>query len=181
MTTTKRFEGGPIDDIAKGENPTTGLKTALTRVVKKQGENALEQKGYTPLIGKKPTRMDWPNNPMTTEEIEDHLGNVGVITGKTSGIYVVDLDNVDEIPSRYPMTWTVRTGRGYHLYYRHVAGLRNTRNRLGDGVDTRGDGGQVVAVGSLHENGTTYHWVAGRSPDDIPLGDMSAWIIESLQ
>ncbi|MFF3864579.1 bifunctional DNA primase/polymerase [Micromonospora sp. NPDC001898] len=49
-------------------------------------------------------------------------------------------------------TYTVRTGRGgTHLYYRHPAdgpALRNTAGTLGPMVDTRANGGYVVAAGS---------------------------------
>lgn len=139
---------------------------------------------YTPLNGKSPILAGWTSRP-----IEDLLDlerwveaghNLGLRTGAVSGVYVVDIDQ-DTIPGHFPETVTVKTGRGYHLYYRHVPGLRNTRNRLGDGIDTRGDGGQVVAVGSLHENGSIYQWVPGHSPEEIDLAEMPGWMLEALQ
>ena len=64
-----------------------------------------------------------------------------------------------------PITWTQHTGGGgQHLIYRAPAGIdiRNQQalgNRLGDGIDIRGRGGQIVAAPSVHpETGNQYQW-----------------------
>ena len=77
--------------------------------------------------------------------------NVGIITGKVSGIIVIDIDvykkgavSID----KFPETYTVKTGRGgYHLYYIYQAGFTISANAYPHlpGVDIRSDGGYVVA------------------------------------
>lgn len=140
---------------------------------------------YTPLRGKVPTLQGWTTwDYPTVQDLElwtEAGHNLGLRTGAASGVYVVDIDG-PTIPEHYPETVTVRTGRGYHLYYKHVDGLRNTRDRLGDGIDTRGDGGQVVAVGSVHpETGRIYQWVPGHSPEEMDLAEMPGWMVEALR
>jgi hypothetical protein len=93
---------------------------------------------------------------------------IGLACGP-SGLVVVDLDTPkDDTTDRTGLdtlaaladrhgagiepTYTVSTGRGgTHLYYRHPddgPALRNTAGTLGPMVDTRGQGGYVVAAGS---------------------------------
>ena len=91
--------------------------------------------------------------------------NAGVITGKQSGIIVLDVDN-EEIFSQackannwiVPETFTVRTGKGYHYYYQLPEGDKEYRNRSkkDEGWDIRANGGYVVAPGSIHPSGSVY-------------------------
>lgn len=143
---------------------------------------------YTLLDGKKPIVQNWPKNPATQEQIDAHLergGNVGVITGTASGIVVVDVDAAKggQIPKGLPDTVAVATGGGgYHFYFRYPEGvvIKNSAGKLGEHVDVRGDGGQVVAEGSIHpETGNRYAWMPGRSPDDIEIAEMPPWLIEA--
>ncbi|NJC15634.1 hypothetical protein F4558_005460 [Micromonospora profundi] len=74
--------------------------------------------------------------------------------GDTAG--PTGLDTLAELAAAHPAviepTYTVTTGRGgTHLYYRHPDDgppLRNTAGTLGPLVDTRANGGYVVAAGS---------------------------------
>lgn len=78
---------------------------------------------------------------------------IGVPTGAASGIAVVDVDVKDDAPGmawledhpELPQTRThaTRSG-GWHLVFRHVAGIRNSAGRIAPGVDVRGDGGYVI-------------------------------------
>ena len=80
---------------------------------------------------------------------------------------------------------TVKTGGGgYHYYFRTPEGTdtpNNTAGRIAKGVDTRGDGGQVVAPPSPHQSGTRYEWVAGLPPPvaELPLAPM--WLISIIK
>jgi len=77
----------------------------------------------------------------------------------------------------WPVTYTVRTGRGgWHVYFHHPAGpaLRNTTGALGWLVDTRAAGGYVVGAGSV---------VAGRPytvEADAEVAPLPAWLAQSL-
>lgn len=93
----------------------------------------------------------------------DYPFNVGVLTGR--GLVVLDVDvkkgkqglesyerlNLD---ASQRDTLVVRTpSGGRHEYYRTEQVVGNTAGRLGDGLDTRGDGGYVVGPGSVCVNG----------------------------
>jgi Bifunctional DNA primase/polymerase, N-terminal/AAA domain/Primase C terminal 1 (PriCT-1) len=113
----------------------------------------------------KEVEMWWSENPEA---------NIAIVTGKVSGIAVVDLDSekatVFAKGNRFPVTPTVKTGKGYHLYYAHREGVGNFQRRadLPD-IDLRGEGGYVVAPPSVHETGRRYEWVGGKDLDDLPL------------
>lgn len=79
--------------------------------------------------------------------------NIGIVTGKISGISVVDVD-VHKGGSRdpFPKTYAVKTGNGgYQLYYRYQEGLSISANAYPQFpfVDIRSDGGYVVAPPSV--------------------------------
>lgn len=75
--------------------------------------------------------------------------NIGVITGKISGITVIDIDDPKATPlDTFPKTFTVKTPTGgFHLYYKYAEGYTVSANAYAryPHVDIRGDGGFVVA------------------------------------
>lgn len=78
--------------------------------------------------------------------------NVGIITGKISGITIIDIDTSesgDAVPlDTFPKTFTVKTPTGgYHLYYEYEESIQQTANTFPQfpHVDIRNDGGYVVA------------------------------------
>jgi P4 family phage/plasmid primase-like protien len=96
--------------------------------------------------------------------------NVGLPTGAASGVVILEFDfgkgGEDSLAKfreiygeEFLDTYTVRSGSGgLHLYYRvpdwsftNKAGLAGFK-----GVDTRGEGGYVVAPPSIHPNGNPY-------------------------
>ncbi|MEM7244622.1 MAG: phage/plasmid primase, P4 family [Acidobacteriota bacterium] len=94
---------------------------------------------------------------------------VGIVTGK--GLVVLDVDPrhggnaalaaLEGANGRLPDTLRVRTGSGgWHLYFACVGHeVRNSANRVGEGLDVRGLGGYVVAPPSTHpETGEQYRW-----------------------
>ena len=89
--------------------------------------------------------------------------NVGIPTGAASRLWVLDVDPrhgghtaLAKLESQHgplPDTCTVRTGGGgEHRYFPHVNGesIRNSAGKIGQGLDTRGEGGYVIAAGSVH-------------------------------
>ena len=72
----------------------------------------------------------------------------------------------------------VKTGDGFHAYYKDKEGIRNFQKR-GDlpGIDLRGNGGYVVAPPSIHSSGVQYSWVKSRGLDDIPLAEFPEIIL----
>jgi hypothetical protein len=91
--------------------------------------------------------------------------NVAIVTGAVSGLVVIDADSPEGLRCcvrRLPYTpWQTKTARGYHLFYQHPGRRIPNRARLDTSagrvaVDVRGDGGYVIAPGSLHATGVRY-------------------------
>ena len=76
--------------------------------------------------------------------------NIGIITGAISGITVVDVDGDDganalkEANIQLPETYTVKTQKGWHYYYKYN-NLFKTGAGFLQNVDVRNDAGYVVA------------------------------------
>ena len=79
--------------------------------------------------------------------------NIGIVTGKTSGITVVDIDVYKGAdPKPFPKTYTVKTGNGgLQFYYKYQEGFTISNNAYPNHphVDIRGDTGYVVAPPSV--------------------------------
>ena len=97
--------------------------------------------------------------------------NIGIATGSTSGIVVIDIDGdrggteswqeFQDMHGRLE-TLTSTTGAGLHLYFicPGVVALGSVSNGIGVGIDIKAEGGYVVAPPSLHRNGKRYQWEA---------------------
>ena len=117
--------------------------------------------------------------------------NLAIITGRISGVVVLDADGSAAKATLasmggVPATWTVRTPNGHHYYFRYPRYLRRARGRIKNfvkklpGLDLRADGGYVIAPGSAHPSGDVYTWEPGLSPNDVPLADPPDWLKELL-
>jgi len=117
--------------------------------------------------------------------------NIGIATGKTSGIVVLDIDpknggdeSFKQMIKKYgelPKTPTVITGsKGNHFYFKSPdCEIKNKANLSNySGIDIRGDGGYIVAPPSLHASGNRYEWLEGHALGKIELADMPEWLIE---
>lgn len=111
--------------------------------------------------------------------------NICILTGRVSGLLVIDLDTDDAWSKLYeqfpdlPDTWTTKTARGYHLYFRTGDDFRNTVKSIGD-FDTRGNGGLVI--GAFSEHATTRHIyinVEERGPE--ALADLPETVAQALR
>jgi hypothetical protein len=72
--------------------------------------------------------------------------NIAVRTGRVSGIWVLDIDNMEDEAnlSDIPSTMSVKTPRGKHLYFIYEEGISNRTKIYGLGIDVRGDNGYVL-------------------------------------
>lgn len=104
----------------------------------------------------------------------------GIPTGKINNLLVVDVDDLEifkqllakhNIPCVFN-TFIVQTGKGYHLYFLYPNDGREYRNVNRahiDGFDVRGEGGYVLAPGSLHPvSRTVYEVVCDHEIAPIP-------------
>ena len=117
--------------------------------------------------GKKPFQQNWPNlnikwdNPALIKWI-GMGGNYGVIGGGDNNLVIIDFDEKelqDELESKLPETFTVKTGSGLlHKYYFTDGGKSfKILNEKGDTrADVQSDGKQVVGPGSRHYTGNNY-------------------------
>src|SRR5678816_4234852 len=115
------------------------------------------------------------------DELEDESLNVGIVTGKSSGIVVLDIDPkhggtkeaVDGIVGEVTRTRTHRTpSGGLHLIFRYPDGvdhIGNSVGRLSPGVDVRADGGYIVAPSSAID-GSSYEVIEHSDLAPLPAG-----------
>ncbi len=147
----------------------------------------IEARGKRPLV----PWLEFQQRVASAEEIEGWYrrwprANVGIVTGRVSGIVVIDVDpghggaeSLERVQDEYgPVAHTVEAatgGGGRHLYFAQPATTLHNRVGMLPGIDLRADGGCVVAPPSRHPSGRRYTWVKGCSPDDIALAPFPPW------
>jgi len=113
----------------------------------------------------------------------DGRRNLGLITGAVSGVIVVDADNLEAerwIQANHPSPMTTRTGKGRHFFFRHPGTtVRNGARLRGMALDVRGDGGYVVAPGSIHPSGDLYTEEGVWDPAALPVFDIT-WLRDAV-
>jgi len=135
-----------------------------------------------PVRDKKPL-VSWKRLTDTVQSPEEKVailehgapGSIGIVTGSVSNLFVLDIDGPEGEKSieglHIPRTWTVKTPRGVHYYFRWIPELHDrvtTRAGVLEGVDVRGDGGYVV-------------WYGWQIPPELaPLASAPQWLLELL-
>lgn len=116
--------------------------------------------------------------------------NVGIATGKES-FDVLDVDihgedgnetlaEFERKHSRLPDTVEQITGSGgRQLLFMACEKIINAV-KFAPGLDTRTDGGLIVAPPSLHASGRRYEWELSSMPGDVPIAAWPSWLIEML-
>jgi len=138
-------------------------------------------------LGKKAPIIEWKEyqSRIATEEevtawFKDEDKNIGIVTGKVSGITVVDVDlnkggNSSLSTLGIASLTTAISGHGLHLYFKYSDDERiKTVVKVLPGIDIRSEGGLIVAPPSLHEVGKRYTWqngiaIARNRLPDFPL------------
>jgi len=124
------------------------------------------------LVGKIAVEQKWErfcSTPRSPDEMGRILlaGNYGVPCGPANNLLIIDVDDPElfkkwsseSIPPGLPPTYTVKTAKGYHLYYQYPSTGEKYGNRSfkAAGFDIRGMGGYVVGEGCVHpETGAIY-------------------------
>lgn len=131
-------------------------------------------------VDKKPL-INWKgyqNKRASPREIKEWVGkyptmNIAIVTGKISGIVVVDIEKGGSSEG-YPPTVTAKSGgQGLHLYYKHPGYEVPNGARIRELTDIRGDGGYCLAPPSVSGKGE-YEWIL--SPDDSDFSEWPVWI-----
>jgi hypothetical protein len=131
----------------------------------------LQGRGWSviPLLpqSKKPSEpwLEFQHRHPTIDELERWFSNpgfnVGIVTGRISQLFVIDADTPEAVAwvmANLPACdLRVRSTHGVHFYYPYDF-TRPIRNKVGirDRIDVRGEGGYVVAPGSVLPNGHIY-------------------------
>jgi hypothetical protein len=138
-----------------------------------------------PLEGKRPIEKGWQRwcrEPRQFDPKEFEGRNAGIPCGPTNGILVLDIDDYKAFKALWyethrglRPTYCVQTGENrYHLYYQYPPDGMSYQNRSHKGVfDVKGDGGVVVAPGSIHpDTGQQYEVIA-----DLPIAEPMPWLL----
>jgi replicative DNA helicase len=177
------------DSSQLNSNGSTQLEAAL----------ALAEKGFKifPCVprGKEPLIKRWKRDATTDhKKIRNWFrkypdANIGIVT--SSKLFAVDVDglqgatalNILEFKQGYfPNSWVTETGGGgNHYFFKAPTGdhITNSTGSLPPKIDIRGDGGYVIAPGSIHPNGNLYKW--GVPPSDCPLAEAPPWLIAAIK
>ena len=118
---------------------------------------------------------------------------LGIATGKFADKYIVVVDvddreeyrgsdtlyDLEQLHGKLPDTLEAVTGSGgRHLYFFTDQPIHNEASgKLGQGIDIRGIGGQVLAPPTIHPNGKPYQWLNGHSIKERKPADMPLWMV----
>ncbi len=118
--------------------------------------------------------------------------NIGIATGKRSGFFVLDVDikeyktgdeSLSDLEKEFgslpqtveSITWS--GGRQIFFKYPESEDVFNSQSKIGKDLDIRGEGGYIVAPGSI-VNGNTYEWEASCHPDEVKMVNAPQWLID---
>lgn len=118
----------------------------------------------------------WPN------------ANIGIATGKESGLVVLDVDpahggksSLDKLTAQYGEINTLcqhTGGGGWHFIFKYPSDISVIKNRigtLGKGLDIKADKGYIVACPSNHVSGDNYALDMNN-----PIMPMPEWLLDRL-
>lgn len=120
----------------------------------------------------------WSKNP---------YWNIAIATGEASGFVVIDLDTHDadglatwaKVEAKHGEVHTLQArtgGGGIHMLFAHAGATLKNKTGILPGVDIRGDGGYIIAPGSVHPSGNDYGWMN----EDQPIEAMPVFVLDWL-
>jgi len=130
----------------------------------------------------------WSHELPTREQIENWWKenpsyNIGLVTGEASKVVVLDIDlqhnpnAIVELESiagsgihkKIVCPYVHTPGGGLHAYFTYPEGANIGCSSIGiEGIDTRGNGGNIVLPPSIHPNGGVYKWHLPLEDRDLP-------------
>lgn len=130
-------------------------------------------------LGTKQPCVDWKkfqDKPADEQQIREWWSKypnagIGVVTGRVSGIVVVDIEK-EGSTFGYPATVISKTGGGgFHFIFQHPGvDIHNSVKQVAPLTDIRGEGGFIVLPPSIHPSGASYEWsVSPFDADPAPL------------
>ena len=142
---------------------------------------------FTPLELKIPFLKDWNNRPLNLSGIYPYIekgNNIGVVTGKISNIFIIDIDvkhpesltQLDLWKKEHGEfnTYTVKTGSGgYHFYFQYDEKIKGGIG-FRKGIDILSDGRQAVLPPFFNSNGQYIIL------ENKPIEKAPDWLIELI-
>lgn len=174
---------------AKSSKPTNRTMIPYATVIPELDRYGLVM---IPLENKRPIFKQWNKVTNTPSQLDVFRGyNIGIVTGVTSGITVLDLDVKDDgikmwsrISSAFPevVTPIVKTpSNGLHIYFRYNKRLhsfsRYTLRGKRIGWDLLNNDRQCVAPPSI-SSGKKYKWIV--HPAEASFASMPKWLEDYL-
>ena len=147
--------------------------------------------------GKKEAAIKWqvyqkrlPTDAEITEFF-NKLTNIAIVCGKVSGnLVVLDCDSSEKYEELKPViegklgidklencTPIVKTGKGYHIYFKTPTPVKSVKFPR---LDIKGEGGYVIAPPSIHPNGQSYTFVNSNIPDIFVIASLADIGIDTL-
>lgn len=186
---------GPIQEATAAS--TTSMPVTAAHTYADRGRRVI----WAPAGWKHPVVKDWQHLATTDHGVinewwaEHPDASICIATGRASNLWVLDIDDkggaggsaalaaLEREHGDLPRTYTVGTGSGgVHHYFAYDGidfRLGNSAGKLGPGLDTRGEGGQVVAPPS---------WVNDPAHNmpyvvlvDVPPVVAPAWLLDLLR
>jgi hypothetical protein len=142
-----------------------------------------------PLNGKRPFEKNWQQwceekRQFKPCDFDGH--NAGICCGPASGLIVADVDDPQAFTSlnlSLPETFTVKTAKGFHYYFRFpengnygCKAFKHPVYKKHSVFDIRGNGGQVVAPGSIHPDTNEIYEIETDTSIALP----PPWLIDFL-
>jgi hypothetical protein len=145
----------------------------------------IRPKAKEPLIKWSEYTQRYATEKEISQWFESDENNVGIVTGKLSGLLVLDVDGKEGLESLQKISLSsntiAATGKGKQLFYQPPTGMQISNSvRFLPGLDLRSEGGYVVAAPSIHPNGKRYLWLNGplKSSQLPPFPDVLANIVK---
>ncbi len=111
--------------------------------------------------------------------------NIGIPTGALSGVWVLDIDGNDGEAAIHrleaehgplpPTRMAITPRGGRRLWFKYTGPIPSAAGKVAPNIDTRGDGGYVVAVPPIGANGRAYEWVGDPARD---LAIAPDWLVD---
>jgi putative DNA primase/helicase len=180
-------------------------KVTPVRWITDEGICSCHRGSECPSPGKHPVHDDWPNVASNDLDVVSQwwrpepkgiardwfpIANIGLVTGRDSGIFVLDVDTYaggaqtlgayERRNGAMPETRVHQTGRGgQHFFFKHPGfSVRNSAKKvLGAGLDIRGENGFVVAPPSVSLGGP-YEL---NPVHDIAPAEAPEWLLKLLR
>ena len=112
---------------------------------------------------------------------------IGIVTGCISKVSVIDCDSPEaydfiqtQLPDTFitPIATTPRGGK--HIWYSSNGSRIINKSAVFENVDSRGDGGYIVAPPSKNEHGGLYQWLEGLALHEVAPQGLPSNILKSF-